>query len=311
MSQAKNLAREYWYVERRTLANQHCVEFCSTTASDLEGTNFQLITKLQKYYFRRPIYIDLAVDGPAFGIPGSVGALMVERPADPVEGFDVKAPILYHFGHSQPNGNIKLYLTLINRLQDIFNTKCLYNPKAHSSGKFFSAKFYVISGCIINTCGWVRNQGYDVLLEVAKSFEADVVLCLDTEKLYHDLKRDLPGFVHVMHLQKSPGVTPRNKDQRRELRDFQIRQYFEGSTLELYPHSFDVKISDIEVYKVFYAIISKSQTFIDWSTSTARIGATNRHSARRHTNTTGQTFRLAITRFSESYSIDKSRSIIE
>ena len=207
----------------------------------------------------------MAVDGPAFGIPGSVGALMVERPADPVEGFDVKAPILYHFGHSQPNGNIKLYLTLINRLQDIFNTKCLYNPKAHSSGKFFTPlvpvkrpKFNVISGCIINTCGWVRNQGYDVLLEVAKSFEADVVLCLDTEKLYHDLKRDLPGFVHVMHLQKSPGVTPRNKDQRRELRDFQIRQYFEGSTLELYPHSFDVKISDIEVYKVFLCKTSKN-----------------------------------------------------
>ena len=85
---------------------------------------------------RRPVYIDLAVDGPAFGIPGSVGALMVERPADPVEGFDVKAPILYHFGHTQPNGNVKLYLTLINRLQHIFNTKCLYNTKAHSSGTF-------------------------------------------------------------------------------------------------------------------------------------------------------------------------------
>ena len=38
--------------------------------------------------FSRPIFIDLAVDGPAFGIPGSVGALMVERPADPVEGWD-------------------------------------------------------------------------------------------------------------------------------------------------------------------------------------------------------------------------------
>ena len=96
----------------------------------------------------------------------------------------------------------------------------------------------------------MRNQGYDILLEIAKSFEADVVLCLDTEKLYHDLKRDLPSFVNVMHLQKSPGVTPRSKDQRRELRDFQIRQYFEGPTLELYPHSFDVKLGDIEVYKV-------------------------------------------------------------
>ena len=55
-----------------------------------------------------------------------------------------------------------------------------------------------------------------------------------------------------MHLQKSPGVTPRSKDQRRELRDFQIRQYFEGPTLDLYPHSFDVKFTDIEIYKVIF-----------------------------------------------------------
>ena len=60
------------------------------------------------------------MDSPAFGIPGSVGALMVERPADPVEGFDVKAPILYHYGYTQPNGNAKLYVTLIKRLQVSF-----------------------------------------------------------------------------------------------------------------------------------------------------------------------------------------------
>ena len=74
-----------------------------------------------------------------------------------------------------------------------------------------------------------------MLLEIAKSFEADVVLCLgimfkilrltkrcvnpwlsseilnilkDTEKLYHDLKRDLPNFVNIMQLPKSPGVQP-------------------------------------------------------------------------------------------------------
>ena len=60
------------------------------------------------------------------------------------------------------------------------------------------------------------------------------------------------SFVNIMHLQKSPGVTPRSKDQRRELRDFQIRQYFEGPTLDLYPHSFDVKFTDIEIYKVMF-----------------------------------------------------------
>ena len=39
--------------------------------------------------------------------------------------------------------------------KDIFNTKCLYNSKAHASG------------CVINTCGWIRSKGYEVLLQIA------------------------------------------------------------------------------------------------------------------------------------------------
>ena len=35
---------------------------------------------------RRPVFIDLDVGQQSIGIPGSIGALMVERPADPVEG---------------------------------------------------------------------------------------------------------------------------------------------------------------------------------------------------------------------------------
>ena len=66
---------------------------------------------------RRPIFIDLDVGQQSIGIPGTIGALMVERPSDPVEGFDMKAPIVYHFGHTNPNGNYKLYIKLIERIQ--------------------------------------------------------------------------------------------------------------------------------------------------------------------------------------------------
>jgi len=139
---------------------------------------------------RRPVFIDLDVGQQSIGIPGSIGALMVERPADPVEGFDMKAPIVYHYGHTTPNANFKLYSALITRIQDLYNNKCHYNQKVHHSG------------CVINTCGWVNRKGYDTLLETAKTFEADVVLCLDAERLYQDLVRDLPDFVNIMLLKK-------------------------------------------------------------------------------------------------------------
>ena len=61
------------------------------------------------------------------------------------------------------------------------------------------------SGCIINTCGWIKGQGYQSLLHTAQAFEADVVLVLDSERLYNDLKRDLPDFVNIILQPKSPG----------------------------------------------------------------------------------------------------------
>lgn len=63
------------------------------------------------------------------------------------------------------------------------------------------------SGVIINTCGWVRGSGYKQILHVAQSFEVDVILVLDQERLYNELQRDLPSFVKVVFLPKSRGVS--------------------------------------------------------------------------------------------------------
>lgn len=46
------------------------------------------------------------------------------------------------------------------------------------------------------------RKGYEALLETARLFEANVVLVIDTERLYQDLTRDLPDFVNIMKLQK-------------------------------------------------------------------------------------------------------------
>lgn len=64
---------------------------------------------------------------------------------------------------------------------------------------------------MINTCGWVKGEGYKQLLIAAKSFEVDVILVLDQERLYNELVRDLPTFVKVVFLPKSGGVSVSNK----------------------------------------------------------------------------------------------------
>ncbi|XP_078492272.1 polyribonucleotide 5'-hydroxyl-kinase Clp1 [Ciona intestinalis] len=187
---------------------------------------------------RKTTLIDIDVGQGGVSIPGSVGALTVERPADPVDGFDLKVPLVYHFGHTAPNGNIKLYETLISRLADVFNAKCDYNKQVKHSG------------CIINTCGWVKGQGYQCILHTAQSFEADVVLVLDSERLYNDLKRDLPDFVNVILQPKSPGVVERPREARRDNRENKIKEYFYGPRKIYFPHAFNIKFSEVEIYKI-------------------------------------------------------------
>lgn len=199
-------------------------------------------------------------------VPGTVSALCIERPADVEEGFSVQAPLVYHFGSTTPGTNIKLYnkviqwayiafliqmcyvqdfntfycaLQLTSCLADVFSQRCEVNRKAS------------VGGCIINTCGWVKGSGYQALVHCASAFEVDVVLVLDHERLYNELKRDLPHFVRVVLLPKSGGVVERSKECRREARDEKIREYFYGFRgITFYPFSYEVRFSDVRIYKI-------------------------------------------------------------
>lgn len=62
------------------------------------------------------------------------------------------------------------------------------------------------SGMIINTCGWVKSDGYQHLLHAAQAFEVGAIFVLDQERLYNELLRDIPKFVQVVYLPKSGGV---------------------------------------------------------------------------------------------------------
>ena len=79
-----------------------------------------------------------------------------------------------------------------------------------------------------------------------------MILVLDQERVYNDLVRDMPKFVKVVWLPKSGGVVERPQEQRMEARDGRIKRYYYGHNNTLFPHTFDVKFSDIKekIYKI-------------------------------------------------------------
>ncbi|CAG9859653.1 unnamed protein product [Phyllotreta striolata] len=188
---------------------------------------------------RRPIFVELDVGQGQISIPGTIGALMIERPASIDEGFSQEAPLVYNFGHKTISANPNLFTILTNHLANTVKERLEVNKKTRSSG------------AIINTCGWIKGAGYKQLLNSIKAFEVDIIMVLDQERLYNELVRDLPQFVKIIFLPKSGGVVERSKSNRSESRDQRIREYFYGTPRNsLYPHSFELKFTEVKIYKI-------------------------------------------------------------
>lgn len=187
---------------------------------------------------RRPMFVDLDIGQGCISIPGTIGAILVERPASLEEGFSQQAPLVYHLGHKSPSSNDALYRIIISKMAEVTLEALQANKKTKASGM------------IINTCGWVKGGGYRHLLHAAQAFEVGAIFVLDQERLYNELLRDIPAFVKVVLLPKSGGVVERSGASRAEARDIRIKEYFYGHRSPLYPHSFDVKWSDLKIYKI-------------------------------------------------------------
>ncbi|XP_046846682.1 protein CLP1 homolog [Xenia sp. Carnegie-2017] len=187
---------------------------------------------------RRPIYCDLDVGQGTISIPGSTGALLIERPADIEEGFPVHAPLFYHFGHVTPADNLKYYDVLTSQIAKVVQQRFEKNNEAR------------IGGVVINTCGWVTGGGYKMLVHAAKVFNVNVIVVLDQERLYNELKKQFNDDVEVLHLPKSGGVVTRSKQFRKHSRNERIRQYFYGVKNNFYPHTFELKFSDVKIFKI-------------------------------------------------------------
>lgn len=187
---------------------------------------------------RTPICVDLDVGQGSISLPGTIAAFLVERIAHVEDGFTHQTPVVYQFGHTSPSKNGAYYKLLVSKLADDTVKRMQSDKKINGSG------------IIINTGGWIEDDGYRHILHAATEFNAAAIFVLDHRCMYYDLLRDVPKTTHVVFLQKSGGVGKRSKTMRSEARETRIREYFYGKRQPLYPHSFDVKWTDIQICKV-------------------------------------------------------------
>ncbi|XP_014235124.1 protein CLP1 homolog [Trichogramma pretiosum] len=193
---------------------------------------------------RRPTYIDLDVTRAQICMPGCIGAIRVERQLNPAEGFHVQSPLTYHFGKLSPNDNIDHYNIAVTELAK--HSKLTDNKKTK------------ISGTIINTPAWVKGESEKLILHAIESFKVDAVLVLDQERLYNELVKIKPESLKAILIPKSGGVVAKSQLQRDEIREIFIKEYFYGGRIPLYPHSFEVKWSDVNIFKIGAPLLPSS-----------------------------------------------------
>ena len=146
----------------------------------------------------------------------------------------------------------------------------------------------MISGVVVNTCGYIRQEGYESFKHVAKTFDGefflptsfsfftkrfdflsvDIIIVLDSEWLATKLTSDLPS-VKVLALPKSGGVSEQTNERmiddvtmffsvqvvskdtvKEKFRENKIREYFYGPKNNINPHVFTVEFHDIKIFKI-------------------------------------------------------------
>jgi polyribonucleotide 5'-hydroxyl-kinase len=190
---------------------------------------------------RKPLFVDLDIGQGSISIPGSMGITEVEHLSDVVYGLSDVVPMVFHFGHTSPSQNERLYRVLSAQLAKVYEERC----RASAINKY--------SGCIINTCGWVDGLGYKILEYACLAFDVSLVLVIDNERLLNDIKKNLPEEVSILHLPKSGGVVARSRFYRKDSRKLSVREYFYGrgeGPGQLFPFSFDVSFDQVKIYKI-------------------------------------------------------------
>ena len=66
----------------------------------------------------------------------NIAILPIERPCDVESGeFNKQASLVYHFGHTSPGPNIKLYNTVVSALVSMFKKRCKVNQKSKAKNE--------------------------------------------------------------------------------------------------------------------------------------------------------------------------------
>jgi polyribonucleotide 5'-hydroxyl-kinase len=231
---------------------------------------------------RTPLWVDLDPKDNSLSVPGTLAAAPMTSTAVSVECYattglppnSVHPLVIYHGSSSEIHPD--LFKGQVDRLAHTVQSRLDHDEQARASG------------IIVNTNGWIQEEGFELLIHTAEAFRISVLLVLGHDRLYsmmisHYKKLQTESenlfMPKVLKLPRSGGVVSRPGDFIRQSRSRAVKKYFYGDlipdisesstdketktdslkrTPQLTPFLLQIPLSEIKIYKVSSMALSRS-----------------------------------------------------
>jgi polyribonucleotide 5'-hydroxyl-kinase len=191
----------------------------------------KLLTAYAVKLGRTPILADCDPADNCLTVPGALAACVFDHESVSVEtvattGLPVSQqqqaqPLVYWHGGLQLSSDLfKAQVTAMGRKID----QRMKNDEWARS-----------SGLIVNTNGWIQEEGFNLLVHMVKAFRISVVLVLGHDRLYSMMKSTVSkesASTKVIKVPRSGGVVSREKSYMLNSRSRSIKRYFYGAMVE-------------------------------------------------------------------------------
>ena len=207
---------------------------------------------------RTPILVDLDPADNCLSITGALAACCMDQDSISVETYATTGiPVNRHSTQQQAQP-----LVLWHGKTEL--SPDLYREQVGALGRKIEARlehdeWARSSGIIVNTNGWIQDEGFKLLLTTVEAFKISVVLVLGHDRLYsmmksavatNDSKDSDRTSTKVIKVPRSGGVVSRASDFILNSRSRSIRRYFYGSMVDPPQQQQQTQMRDVVVHRV-------------------------------------------------------------
>jgi polyribonucleotide 5'-hydroxyl-kinase len=180
---------------------------------------------------RTPILVDLDPADNCLSVPGTLSACTMDQEAVSLETYATTGLPISQQQQAQPlvlwHGGVQLspdlFLAQVSALGRKIDQRLKQDDWARSSG------------LIVNTNGWIQDEGFNLLLHTVKALHITVVLVLGHDRLFSMMKSAVSkenASIKVIKVPRSGGVVSRETSYMLNCRSRSIKRYFYGSMVE-------------------------------------------------------------------------------